>query len=407
MLKVSGIRIMVRKAGTPACRSVKSICLMLRNMKTPTITSAGAVAKAGTAPILSRWNVGRGSVYAFTGTPCGEPGNGTAWWAWGGWQAVLDRILEGASPGREQTYEAGTLQEYPVLGRLAGTNDLTMVGGDGRSILPLESEGVQATPQGLSCGYGQGLGAAGVLAYPAGLIRPRGSITFKITPGWDTTLSDLDRSVLLFATQSQKHGGAFQVYVYVHSGGDMALGVGGDAQLLQAQVARVGSAPHGHQHLVIGLPGGLALVFDGHRVALAIGGSLHLDHLGLHAQGVEALLDRAHHHLHQVLIRPPTSRIGPISEQERSVVRSRSPVGNRYDESLDRESAAEVLQKRAEKLAREAEKEQGSEKKKPAKRRTTRQSAGEAAVKSFLRSMSSMLGREIMRGILGAVKRGR
>ena len=109
----------------------------------------------------------------------------------------------------------------------------------------------------------------------------------------------------------------------------------------------------------------------------------------------------------QTLIRPPTSRIGSISQQERSDVRSRSPIGKRYDESLDRESAAEVLQKRAENQAKEAEKTQEREKKEPAKRRSNRQSAGEAAVKSFLRSMSSMLGREIMRGILGVVKKGR
>lgn len=120
----------------------------------------------------------------------------------------------------------------------------------------------------------------------------------------------------------------------------------------------------------------------------------------LQEKGVPGMVD-------QILIRPPTSRIGPISEQERSEVRSRSPVGDRYDESLDRESAAEVLQKRAEKSAKEVEKAQKTGKKEPAKRRSNRQSAGEAAVKSFLRSMSSMLGREIMRGILGAVKRGR
>ena len=120
----------------------------------------------------------------------------------------------------------------------------------------------------------------------------------------------------------------------------------------------------------------------------------------LEEKGVPGMVD-------QILIRPPTSRIGPISEQERSIVRSRSPIGDRYDETLDRESAAEVLQKRAEKLAKETEETHKAEKKKPAKRRSNRQSAGEAAVKSFLRSMSSMLGREIMRGILGAVKRGR
>jgi DNA helicase HerA-like ATPase len=122
----------------------------------------------------------------------------------------------------------------------------------------------------------------------------------------------------------------------------------------------------------------------------------------LQAKGVPGVVDRT-------LIRPPTSRIGPISEQERTEVRSRSPVGGRYDETLDRESAAEILQKRAEKAALEAERaEQAAEqpsKKKPAPRRSTRQTPTEAAVKSFLRSMSTTLGREIMRGILGAVKK--
>ena len=111
----------------------------------------------------------------------------------------------------------------------------------------------------------------------------------------------------------------------------------------------------------------------------------------------------------RTLIRPPTSRIGPISKQERSEVRSRSPVGSRYDESLDRESAAEILQRRAEKAAQEAEQAEASAKQagrsKPATRRSTRQSPTEAALKSFLRSMSTTLGREIMRGILGVIKK--
>jgi DNA helicase HerA-like ATPase len=130
----------------------------------------------------------------------------------------------------------------------------------------------------------------------------------------------------------------------------------------------------------------------------------------LQTRGVPGVVDHT-------LIRPPTSRIGPISEQERADVRSRSPVGNRYDEALDRESAAEMLQERAEKAAEQAAKleqaelaektRKAEEKKKPAARKSSRQSPTEAAVKSFLRSMSSMLGREIMRGILGAVKKGR
>jgi len=123
----------------------------------------------------------------------------------------------------------------------------------------------------------------------------------------------------------------------------------------------------------------------------------------LQAKGVPGIVDRT-------LIRPPTSRIGPITDQERQEVRSRSPVGSRYDEMLDRESAAEVLQERAEKAVRKAQQaeaaaEKEQSKSRPAKRRSTRQSPTEAAVKSFLRSMSTTLGREIMRGILGVIKK--
>jgi DNA helicase HerA-like ATPase len=121
----------------------------------------------------------------------------------------------------------------------------------------------------------------------------------------------------------------------------------------------------------------------------------------LQAKGIPGMVDR-------ILIRPPTSRIGPITESERRDIRSRSPVGSRYDETLDRESAAEILQARADKAARsaeEAEAESEHSKSKPAKRQSTRQSPAEAAVKSFLRSVSTTLGREIMRGILGAIKR--
>ena len=123
----------------------------------------------------------------------------------------------------------------------------------------------------------------------------------------------------------------------------------------------------------------------------------------LQPKGIPSMVDRT-------LIRPPTSRIGPVTDQERQDVRSRSPVGSRYDETLDRESAAEMLQERAEKAARKAQQaetaaEKEQSKTQPAKRRSTRQSPTEAAVKSFLRSMSTTLGREIMRGILGVIKK--
>ncbi len=121
----------------------------------------------------------------------------------------------------------------------------------------------------------------------------------------------------------------------------------------------------------------------------------------LEAKGVPGIVDRC-------LIRPPTSRIGSITDAERAQIRSRSPVGANYDKMLDRESAAEVLMKRAEEGSRQAEaraEQDAKAQRAPAKRSSNRQSSTEAAVKSFLRSMSSTLGREIMRGILGAIKK--
>jgi len=117
----------------------------------------------------------------------------------------------------------------------------------------------------------------------------------------------------------------------------------------------------------------------------------------LQPKGVPGMADRT-------LIRPPTSRIGPVTEAERAAVRQRSPVGSRYDQPLDRESAAEVLQKRAEEAARAAEAGRADDQ--PAARRpANRQTPTEAAVKSFLRSMGTTLGREVMRGLMGVIRK--
>lgn len=110
----------------------------------------------------------------------------------------------------------------------------------------------------------------------------------------------------------------------------------------------------------------------------------------------------------QVLISPPESRIGPLSAEERAEVLKRSPYQGRYDEAIDRESAYEILAKRAEKLAAsKAEEARKNSKPKAAPKRTSggrqRQSAAEAFAKSTLRSIGSSLGRQIVRGILGSI----
>ena len=53
----------------------------------------------------------------------------------------------------------------------------------------------------------------------------------------------------------------------------------------------------------------------------------------------------------RTLIAPPRSRLGPVTERERAVIQSISPVTGKYDEAIDRESAGELLQARGEEAA--------------------------------------------------------
>ena len=54
----------------------------------------------------------------------------------------------------------------------------------------------------------------------------------------------------------------------------------------------------------------------------------------------------------RILVRPPESRIGPLTEAERAEHMKRSPLKGRYDQAVDRESAYELLNKRGEQAAR-------------------------------------------------------
>ena len=47
------------------------------------------------------------------------------------------------------------------------------------------------------------------------------------------------------------------------------------------------------------------------------------------------------------LIKPPSSRVGPITAQERQILVTTDAIGNKYDEPLDRESAEEMLASKA------------------------------------------------------------
>lgn len=118
----------------------------------------------------------------------------------------------------------------------------------------------------------------------------------------------------------------------------------------------------------------------------------------------------------RTLIRPPSSRLGPITADERRKLIAESPVAGQYDEVIDRESAFEMLQKKA---AQTQAPQGGSGWTLPdfggggrqpsgqprAPRPSNRQTVTEAAVKSVVRSVGSSLGRAIVRGILGSLSR--
>jgi DNA helicase HerA-like ATPase len=110
----------------------------------------------------------------------------------------------------------------------------------------------------------------------------------------------------------------------------------------------------------------------------------------------------------ETTIRPPCSRMGPISTAERQSLLE-GPMRGRYDKPVDRLSAHELLLERAKKKALESEQlEQEAvreklEQKKSSGRKRNRQSVGEAMIKSLVRSIGSGLGRKIVRGLLGSL----
>jgi len=112
----------------------------------------------------------------------------------------------------------------------------------------------------------------------------------------------------------------------------------------------------------------------------------------------------------KTLIRPPASRLGPATPAERSTLMAQSPVRGLYDEARDRESAHERLQARAQAQAAPAPPAKTApEPRAPARRSGggggNRQGLGEAFTKSVLRTVGSQIGREIVRGMLGGLRR--
>jgi DNA helicase HerA-like ATPase len=157
----------------------------------------------------------------------------------------------------------------------------------------------------------------------------------------------------------------------------------------------------------------------------------------LERKGIPGMAERT-------LIRPPSSQLGPMADAMRAGLIATSPLAGKYEAQVDRESAFEILQARAEAAAREAEEAEAVEaetesaaereyragrrysgnrvgrsssrvtreapaEEQPRRRSTSRRSdsVGTAFAKSFARQLGTQSGRAVVRGILGGLFRGR
>jgi hypothetical protein len=128
----------------------------------------------------------------------------------------------------------------------------------------------------------------------------------------------------------------------------------------------------------------------------------------LDLKGVPSMVGRT-------LIRPPSGRMGTITPEERKSAISNSPVFGQYEETVDRDSAYEKLQEKANARA-EANQQEAAEK---VERRATTSSARQpqSATDRFVKNMASSVGRQLgtsvarsignalVRGILGGLTR--
>jgi DNA helicase HerA-like ATPase len=101
----------------------------------------------------------------------------------------------------------------------------------------------------------------------------------------------------------------------------------------------------------------------------------------------------------RTLIKPPRSRLGPITAKERAIINSVSPHDGKYDEAVDRESAEEVLLAKAADAAATAQEveEKGEEAVRGRARKTTSlwEKAGKAAMGAAASSAATLVAAKV------------
>ncbi|GAA6207551.1 DUF853 family protein [Cognatishimia sp. WU-CL00825] len=140
-------------------------------------------------------------------------------------------------------------------------------------------------------------------------------------------------------------------------------------------------------------------------------------------KGIPSVVERT-------LIRPPSSKLGPITKADRQAIVEASDLRSKYETTLDRKSAYEILQNRAAQAAAEAEAlEEREEEMAMAEReyasarrysgarvgrstskrvrRGSSQSFGTQMRKMVVKELTGTTGRRLVRGLLGGLFKGR
>ena len=157
----------------------------------------------------------------------------------------------------------------------------------------------------------------------------------------------------------------------------------------------------------------LRAVADGFRSNPAFDTRQLLTELGVGEALVSVLDDKGRPSVVQrTLMAPPRSRIGVLSEAERTALFRASPLAGRYESGIDRESAYEILAQRAEQAAKQAQteaesKSRAKEEARSNRKSTTGKSVTEGVINTTVRTavqtLARQIGRELARGLLGSL----
>ena len=115
----------------------------------------------------------------------------------------------------------------------------------------------------------------------------------------------------------------------------------------------------------------------------------------LDGKGIPTRVDRA-------WVLPPQSRLTPLTPAERDRVLQASVLYGHYEQTVDRESAYEILKARAASLEG-AEAEMAARKRQPPSQLDQAGKLFGDMARSAARSVGTQIGRQIMRGILGSL----